>query len=165
MDMREIRKRLATKLPGLFTSRSRPLAVLTLLVCLLFTGWGWYQAREQVWHEASNHFHVRVDDLLNAIQQRMTAYEQVLRGGVAYLYGSESVSRQEWRTYVNHLELEDSHPGILGAGFTAYLRPDEVGQFEQQVRASGFHDFQIWPKGERSIYTAILYLEPFDWRK
>lgn len=164
MDMRQIRKWLVTRLPGLFTSRSRPLAVLTLLVCLLFTSWGWYQAREQVWHEASNHFQVRVDDLLKAIEQRMTAYEQMLRGGVAYLYGSESVSREEWRTYIDHLELEGNYPGILGAGFTAYLRPDEVDQFEQQVRASGFRDFQVWPKGERSIYTAILYLEPFDWR-
>lgn len=163
MDMRQIR-RSAAQLPRLLTSRSRPLAVLTLLICLLVTGWGWYQAREQVWNEASSVFHGRVADALNAVVQRMAAYEQVLRGGVAFLYGSASVSREEWRTYVDKLELEERYPGILGTGYTVYLRPNEIAALERSVRASGYTDFEVWPKGERSIYTAILYLEPFNWR-
>lgn len=164
MEMRQIRKWSASRLPRLLTSRSRPLAVLALLVCLLITGWGWYQTREQVWYEADTHFQMRVSGLLNAIEQRMAAYEQVLRGGVAFLYGSEHVSREEWRTYVSELGLQESYPGILGTGYTVYLRSDEVAALERRVRASGYADFEVWPKGERSIYTSILYLEPFDWR-
>ncbi|NLO80685.1 MAG: PAS domain S-box protein [Xanthomonadaceae bacterium] len=162
--MRQIRQWSSIRLPRLLTSRGRPLAVLALLISLLVTGWGWYQTREQVWHEAELLFQSRVNDLLTAIEQRMAAYEQVLRGGVAFLSASESVSRDDWRTYVSQLQLQKNYPGMLGTGYTVYLRPHQVAELERQVRASGFPDFEVWPKGERPVYTAILYLEPFDWR-
>lgn len=164
MDVRNIGKGAVSRLSRLFTSRSRPLAVLALLICLLITAWGWFQAREQVWEEASHRFDFRVSEVLRAVEQRMAACEQVLRGGAAFLQGSQTVTRDEWRIYVNQLALQANYPGILGVGYSVYLRADQVAKLEREVRASDFSEFEVWPKGERDIYTAILYLEPFDWR-
>lgn len=155
---------MVAKLTRLFTSRSRPLAVLVLLICLLATFWGWLQARDQVEQEARSYFDSRVAQVLNAIQLRMRAYEQVLRGGVAFLYASETVSRDEWRTYVEQLALQTNFPGILGVGFTAYVHADEVPALEQRMRAQWHPEFRVWPEGVRDVYTAIIYLEPFNWR-
>lgn len=155
---------MVARLSRLFTSRSRPLAVLVLFICLLATFWGWLQAREQVEQEARSYFDSRVAQVLNAIQLRMRTYEQVLRGGVAFLYASQTVTRSEWRTYVDTLELQTGFPGILGVGFTVYVRPDEVPALEQRLRAEGHPEFRIWPEGARDVYTAIVYLEPFNWR-
>src|SRR5690606_17040931 len=144
---------MVAKLTRLFTSRSRPLAVLVLLICLLATFWGWLQARNQVEQEARSYFDSRVAQVLNAIQLRMRAYEQVLRGGVAFLYSSETVSRDEWRTYVEQLALQTNFPGILVVGFPAYVHADEVPALEQRMRAQWHPEFRIWPEGMRDVYT------------
>jgi len=41
---------------------------------------------------------------------------------------------------------------------------NDVSAFEKQVRALGRPDFSVKPPGQRTLTTAILYLEPNDWR-
>lgn len=148
-----------------FTSIGRPLAVLVLIVFIVITLWGWHQVREQTWREAHANFEFRVAEVLSAIQQRMLAYEQVLRGGVAFMYASDEVTREDWRTYIRGLTLPTNYPGIQGIGFSRYLRDEQDREaLERQVRRDGFPSFRVWPEGQREVYTSIVYLEPFDWR-
>lgn len=140
------------------------IAVLVLLVCLGLTLWGWHHTRELIRREARNYFEFRVDEVQEAIQRRLRTYHQVLRSGAAFVSASGEVSRGEWRAYFERLRLEENYPGLQGFGFSIYLEPEEVPAFEQKVRAEGYGDFQVWPEGDREVYTSILYLEPFDWR-
>src|SRR5690606_29577498 len=55
-------------------------------------------------------------------------------------------------------------PGIQGIGFSQWLREDEREALIRQARADGLADFDLWPTGDRDDYTAIIYLEPNDWR-
>ena len=34
----------------------------------------------------------------------------------------------------------------------------------QTIREEGFPDYTVWPAGKRETYSAIVYLEPFNWR-
>lgn len=99
-----------------------------------------------------------------AIVQRMTAQAQTLRGGVGLLKAKPDVTRQEWRTYVEGLELERNYPGIQGVGYAKQVLPAERKAFEEAVRAEGFAGFSITPAGQRELYTPIVFLEPFDAR-
>ncbi|MCA8906696.1 MAG: CHASE domain-containing protein [Rhodospirillaceae bacterium] len=98
------------------------------------------------------------------IVNRMAAYEQVLRGGVAVFSVFQPVTRADWRNYVYLLDLDREYPGIQGVGFAQRIRPDERANHVAAVRADGFPDYDIRPPGDREELTSIVFLEPFDAR-
>jgi diguanylate cyclase (GGDEF)-like protein/PAS domain S-box-containing protein len=105
-----------------------------------------------------------VSEVADKIRHHFSGYEQVLKGAYGYMLASGSISREEWRTYVNALLLDDSYPGIHGIGFAKYVRPTEMAAHLDSVRAEGFPEYTIWPDTPREEYTSIIYLEPFSGR-
>lgn len=98
------------------------------------------------------------------IEERLRTYRQVLKGAHALFQASETVSRDEWRRYVAALNLPAEYPGIQGVGFAAHIPADQLARHERAMRAEGFPDYRVSPPGSRDEYSAIIYLEPFDWR-
>jgi len=158
--------------PGASTPR-RPLAErlhvgaaawIVLSLSLLVTLIAWHLSASFAEERARDRFDFYVEDAQFAIQQRMLAYEQILRGGIALFQATGNVDRETWRRYVDGLDLEKSYPGIQGIGYAKWIRPQDLAAFIQQVRAEGFPDFTVHPAGEREDYTSIVYLEPFTSR-
>lgn len=98
------------------------------------------------------------------LENRMIAYKQVLLAGTAKFYTSEKIKRKDWKRFVKELKLDENYPGIQGVGFSIFVNPSEKEKFISQIREEGFPFFDIKPKGDREIYTSIVYLEPFDSR-
>lgn len=103
----------------------------------------WQLSERQIERRTQDRFLYLANKEGNAIQARMQAYEQVLRGAAALFAASMHVSRAEWRAYIQPLELDRSLPGIQGTGYAAV---------------------QDSPSGEHELITSILYLEPLDQR-
>ncbi len=103
-------------------------------------------------------------ELAAKVQTRLRAHAQVLRSGAAHFAGSERVTRHEWRTFVERSRIHLNLPGIQGIGFVRLIPPAGLRDHEREVRAEGFPDYRVWPEGERSVYSAIVYLEPFTGR-
>ncbi|MBB3048466.1 signal transduction histidine kinase [Litorivivens lipolytica] len=139
-------------------------AWLVLATGLVVTGAAWYtsvRATEQAAHER---LHLRSEEIANAIESRMILYEQVLWGGIGLFNATGDVSRSAFRAYVDTLDLDTHWPGVQGIGFSRALSPDLLVPHTLAVRAEGFPDYQVKPAGPRDFYSAIVYLEPFDWR-
>lgn len=144
-----------------------PRFVLPLLIgiaTMFVTVWEWQNTGAAEKARAETDFAYRVQHVTSAIETRMQTYEQVLRGGVALFSASREVTRAEWRTYVDALEIQKNFPGIQGMGYAVRVPPTEKAGHIRDVRREGFPDYTIKPAGVRSDYTAILYLEPFDRR-
>ena len=137
-------------------------ALLVLAACVGFTLLVSDAARDDADLIAKAEFDSRVAEITNAIQARMRAYEQVLRGAVGLIHGSQVVERDEWRTYVAELRVSENYPGILAIGYARRVLPAEKETHIAEVRAEGFPDYEIRPEGERLEYTSIVYIEPFD---
>lgn len=151
--------------PQLAPSRLRVLlvaglAALTLLATILLMH-GLKQRHNQL---LSHHFTNDTDRITAKIGWRMSAYTQILRGGAGLFAASDEVSREQWKRYVEKLNLDQTYRGIQGVGFTRHIRPDELEAHEKAVQAQGYPAYQVNPSGERDIYTSILYLEPFSGR-
>lgn len=133
-----------------------------VLLCGLFSTLGFWYALSAVEDKtAAQEFQQLGDEVLEAIQKRMSNHRQILLGGAGLFDASTGVSRDDWRRYVQRLDLETNYPGILGLGYTQVVQPDQLQAFEQRVRQEGFTEFSIRPAGKRELYTSILYLEPF----
>jgi PAS domain S-box-containing protein len=149
---------------GFAAYHSSALAWAILVVSLVLTAIAWHLSNRYIKERAEDRFVFRTDEMTKAIEQRMLEYEQVLRGGVGLLKASDQVSRDEWRSYFTNAEFQEHYPGIQGVGFSRLLKADEKPALLKEVRDDGFPDFDIRPPGNREVLSAIVYLEPFDWR-
>ncbi|OZB36578.1 MAG: hypothetical protein B7X35_06430 [Halothiobacillus sp. 14-56-357] len=98
------------------------------------------------------------------IEQRMDAYEQVLRGMRGLQAACNSLSRQQFNTYVSALNLGQHYPGFQVVGYAPWVSQKNAAGLTQSIRQSGFPTFEIHPPGSRAQYAPIVYLEPFSGR-
>ena len=111
---------------------------------------------------AEQQFELVVGKITNAIEQRLIDHEQILFGAAGLFAASGEVSRDQWRAYVERLQLADRYPGIQGVGFSKVVPAAEREAHERSIRAEGFADYRIHPDGDRPLYVPIVYLEPLD---
>lgn len=145
---------------GWFINRNL-LPWVVLAISLATTYQSWTRAKRDTAKNIQDYFEFRVRDSISRIEQRMQTYEQVLRGARGLFEASISVQRDEWRSYVAALKLEDNYPGIQGVGFSFIVSPSEKEKHTASIRKEGFPEYTIRPEGDREIYTSIIYLEPF----
>jgi len=143
---------------------NRATAWIVLGVSLVLTAAAWFISERFVQQRAQDRFIFQANDLKAAIVERMVDYEAVLRGGLGLFEASDEVTREEWKTYVTSLQIQRFYPGIQGIGFARMIAPGDKADFEAGIRRQGFPDFAIKPSGDRQQYSAIEFLEPFDWR-
>lgn len=142
-------------------------APLVVMAAVLLTLALWWMSLDFTERLESDRREKRGAEVAAAIRLRMNIYEQVLWGGVSFMNASEEVTREEWHTYVESLRLDEQWPGIQGIGFAIPLAHEDVATHEAEIRAQGFADYAVkydesGPDSEQR--SAIVYLEPFDWR-
>jgi signal transduction histidine kinase len=109
-------------------------------------------------------FSFKSKEIKRLIEGRILSYEQVLNGAKGLFMASESITREEFKTYVAALKLDLMFPGIQGVGFSVIVPPSKKDDFIKKVRAEGIESFDITPMNMRDFYTSIVYLEPFNER-
>lgn len=137
------------------------IAWLVLSGSLFLTLIGWRIAQNQEQEVMRAQFAARSGDVVQRIQQRMQTYEYVLRGAAALFAAARNVDRNAWHEYVASLKIDDYMSGIQGVGFAPLISAGEKDALINRVRAEGYPDFIISPPGQRSVYTPVIYLEPF----
>lgn len=139
-------------------------------VCLVFvfgmlTTFGlWYSAERSFQLDTQAYFDFRVRQMLESIDKRLETYQQILQGMHGLFAASDKVERAEFREYIAALHLEQRYPGIQGVGFSLIVPKDIKDSHTHEIRQQGFPDYQIYPSGERDVYSSIIYLEPFSGR-
>ncbi len=151
-------------LPKAAAKYSYSIAWIMVILSLCMTIMFWRMVREESYQNASVRFDFQVQEIVTSIKKRLVAYEQVLLGGSGLFAASNEVTRYEWKTYVEKLNIEQNYPGILGIGYSKVILPANKDKFIESVRKKGYKNFWIWPEGNRDIYTTIIYLEPFKGR-
>jgi signal transduction histidine kinase/ActR/RegA family two-component response regulator len=102
---------------------------------------------------------------LDDIRFRIDTYVNVLRAAGGLFAAGENVTRDQFRSYVQALEIQRRHPGIQGIGLTLRVRPQHVADVIMDLRLNDFPEFKIWPEEPpREEYHAIVLLEPLDQR-
>lgn len=137
---------------------------LALLVGVALSLVIWWISNERIEARTRIEFEHDVDRVVDSIRRRMVANEQVLRSVEGVFNASTSVSRAEFRRFVEALHVDRHFPGIQGIGFARAIPEAALGAHVKAVRADGFPEYQVIPPGRRELYTAVDYIEPFDWR-
>lgn len=144
--------------------RHSALAWVVLFASVIVTFFAWRITTAAVDNSEEQAFLTIVSESNDAISMRMLDYNIALDSAVGLLRGSEVVTRSEWKAFADSLKLQTQFAGIQGLGYAVIVPPEEKSDFETNIRTEGFPDFAIRPPDDRNLYTAILYLEPFDFR-
>lgn len=139
-----------------------------LLISLLLTALAWYYVRQNV--EAQNRVQnrVRFDEVAQAtqaaIERRTEAYFDAMLGARGLFYASESVSREEWKDYVEGIEPGSHFEGLQALSYAERVEPEEMESFARRMRDEGLPDLRpsLVAGGERLAYFPITFTGPLE---
>jgi PAS domain S-box-containing protein len=98
------------------------------------------------------------------IDHRLETYIDTLRGGGAYFAAAGNITRWEWRSYVDSLDIATRLPGLLGVGVILPADPANLKAFEAQLARDGVARFKVKPvPGSTEQYEqnfVIVFAEP-----
>lgn len=135
--------------------------MIVAVVGLTATTLAWRFGVSSVTEQAEKVFQGRTEALMAEIERSTTAYEHMLRGTQALFETLPTVSRTQFRRYVDALQITENFPGIKGIGFAAILTRTERDAHIAAVRGEGFPSYDLKPKEDRDIYSAVVFVEPF----
>ena len=139
-------------------------SVLLLVAGLSITAIAVYYTGIEEREIRNREFSLVCNDIRTKIITRLHSHAQLLRAGSAFFAGTDSVSRNDWKTFIKTAKIDRNLPGILGVGYSVIIPETQLNEHIQQVRNEGFPDYKITPAGSRKVYTSIIYLEPFSGR-
>lgn len=144
--------------------RNYHLAFASFLLIFLVVIFFYRETQKRIEQQHKQQFENSSFQARKALERRLVHYIQILKGAKGLFASSDTVSRQDWRTYVNSLEVNIHYPGIQGIGFAKFVRPERLEEHIQQIRSEGFPNYTVHPAGKREFYTPIIFLEPFTGR-
>ena len=104
--------------------RHAALAYAVLLVALVLTLLASYYVRENVQASARVRFDDTVQTSQEAISRRLERYINVMFGARGLFSASSEVNEEEWRGFVNSLDLQKRYEGIQMLGYARAEGPD-----------------------------------------
>ena len=128
-----------------------------LLLTAVATRYVWWSSRMA----ARARFDNVVQQTRDSIAYRIDTYVNLLRATRAWFAGAHTITRNDFHTYVDQLELSVRYPGLQGMGLSMRVPAADVPAEVQEVRSWGIPNFHIWPpEPPRPEYHTIVYFEP-----
>ncbi|MBZ2167308.1 EAL domain-containing protein [Marinobacter sp. F4216] len=135
-------------------------AWLVLAVALGATVLLWQLSIRLVEDRTEARFRTQSLQLKTAIEERLLNYEQVLAGGAGLFSVTGSVTRDEWREYIEKVDINRYYPGIQGIGYVRRIDVRDMADHIAFVRANGIPGYLVRPLGTGPDYYPMVYLEP-----
>jgi diguanylate cyclase (GGDEF)-like protein/PAS domain S-box-containing protein len=116
--------------------------------------------RQQEQNIAITEFKLRSNELVTGIERQLLAKAEILHGAAGLFASSEYVSRNEFKRYVQRLNLPHYNPSILGLSYSTLIADEQKKQHIADINAEGLSDYTIKPAGTREVYAPVVYIEP-----
>ena len=132
-----------------------------LMIALLMTAAVTWHMASSVNASADHEFLCRSEDIHTVIKDKMDDYAFILQSCVALFNASDTITRENWHSFIQSHQVEQQFPGIQGIGFALLIPHTELTQHIQKIRSEGFPEYNVFPSGDRECYSSAIYLEPF----
>ena len=140
---------------------SNVLAWIVLIIALSFTLAYAFYVSLSVKEKAQSALEAESNQIIARIDTRLEAHAQLLRTGAAFFEASDTVTRTDWHKFIEHQQIDENMPGVMGVGYAMRVPAEGLKKFEEHISIEGFRNFKVFPSGLRPIYTSVIYIEPF----
>lgn len=135
------------------------MAWVALALGLTLSVLGWRAAGHKTQELADSRFQARAQELHQALQFRVDAYSEALRGAQAYAGATGRPDRAEFARLNATLRFGDTLPGISVFAYLAAVPKESRQAFERSLKRE-YPDFEIRPTGERDEYVVVTTVAP-----
>ena len=136
------------------------LPLLILSAALGVTWIVWDHERQASHNELLSQFNFSLGDVVSRVEQRMSTYEQMLRGVQGLFAATGQMDRDNFRDYVSALNLDANYSGIQTIGLIEWVPAARRDAHIAAMRQLGFSGYTIEPQGFRENYAPIIQREP-----
>ncbi len=136
------------------------LPFVVLAVSLASTVAWWYIMQSQAEDRVRSDFESEARQTAAGMREEMLGFEEVIQAGAGLISASESVSREEWRRFVDRLELSNAYPAIETINYAERVPANAIPSVEQRMRDAGDAQFSLWPAQARDEYIINTLIEP-----
>ena len=133
---------------------------LALLTSLGTTWLVWDHERQSERKELRSQFDFTLRETVSLVEQRIAAYEQMLRGVQSLLATTSLKNRKAVHDYVDSLQLDANFSGVKVIGVAERVPARDKAAHVAAMRQLGFGDYRIEPDNEREMYAPIIQREP-----
>ena len=136
-------------------------AAMSAVMLLLIGGAlaGWKITSDYVHERNLASFTVLARENERALRYRLEAYARSLDGAAALFAASDDTTPNDWRTYVETLDMGTSLPGLNGIGYIRPLTSAQVPEF-RRVQEQLFPGYRIHPDSGAALRGVIAQIEP-----
>ncbi len=149
------------KIKKQIVDNSKLIPFVVLFLSLSLSLYIWVLNMINVKEKANNQLEFKVKEIGLRIEQKIITHENLLNFVAAFFINSEEVTRDEFHFFIKALNLKDNYSSVLGIGYSKIVKYEELENHIKGIKAEGFPNYSVFPKGDRKIYTPIIYLEPF----
>jgi len=146
---------------SIFTSKKSWGVLIVLLVGVIITVIAVFYAYNNRIENVNQNFISNCNDVAVRLGVRFKAHAQLLHSRAAFFDASDTVTREQWKIFNESEKISSNLVGIQGVGYSLIIPKTKLKQHIQSFRENGFPDYNVYPSGDREIYTSIIYLEPF----
>ena len=140
-----------------------------LLTGLSLSSWIFLSLRREDARADDAHFDLLIQEAQNEISQRVTVYANALRGAQALCSVAPEITRNQWKVFVDTMDLANRFPGIRGMGVVFQVAPENLANFIASIRLDGrpgftlkgfFNEAEPVKSGLNEPLYIITYREP-----
>lgn len=136
------------------------LPLLILAAALSITWLVWDHERQSSRKALRSQFDFALREASSRVDQRMAAYEQMLRGVQGLFAASGKMDRHSFRDYVGSLQLDANFAGIEAIGVAEWVPAARYSAHLDAMRRLGGGAYAIRPGGPRDAFAPVIQVEP-----
>ncbi|WP_111706176.1 CHASE domain-containing protein [Lutibacter citreus] len=119
-----------------------------------------YYVKKENDKQTIHEFEISANDVKDKIENRLSSYIQFSRASSAFFMSSDSISRKDWKYFVEKSRISESLKGFQGIAYAVLVSKKELAKHTKRFREELNNDYVVFPYEENEIYTPIVYIEP-----
>ena len=101
-----------------------------------------------------------IDRLALSMTEQLLSFELVLRGVKGLVEGSDEVTSEDFRHFVDALQLPKTQPGMQGVAIVRWVPAAQREAYEQRVQSISTRPFRLQDNNLHSSYRVLELIEP-----
>lgn len=135
------------------------LGLLLLIVPLVLTFYVWKITTEYTYEKNNAHFETLIKENERAFIYRLESYKNALLSGASFFSVYENVTREQWKDYVQTLDIQKNFPGMGGMGYIQDVSALGLDSYINKQRET-VPGFKVLYENSLGSSFIVTYIEP-----
>jgi len=133
--------------------------VVALAIIIALSAGLWWRDKVLADEVLGRDFDHRSNAIQSEVFSRLNRLRDLLWAVRAEFSNTSEISPQQWRNFIERIEVPRRFPEIAGVGLMTYVRADDLPNF-LAARQRDIPDFAVTPPGDRADYMLLTFIAP-----